>query len=148
MPGWQELLPDSLLGFYKSFRATSIHLDRLETFHLGVSSKRKTATALRNSTMASIPPGTDIWATPAGKAPEGVTSNLIDPPTRKNVVLITLPILLSIAAIFVALRLYVNIFVTKHKLGWDDCKQTRRKPACFEARLTCLFPSGSRDCTG
>lgn len=70
-----------------------------------------------------VPPGTDLWATPAGQPPPGVESNLINPETNKNIVHITLSILLILATVFLALRLYVQLYVVKHGLGWDDCKQ-------------------------
>lgn len=70
--------------------------------------------------MPQLPPGTDIWATPAGKPPPGVVPNLVDPPTNENIGLVTLPLFLALVTIFMGMRLYVQLRLTKQKLWWDD----------------------------
>ncbi|KAH8888273.1 hypothetical protein GQ53DRAFT_843657 [Thozetella sp. PMI_491] len=67
-----------------------------------------------------IPPGTDVWAVPAGPPPPGVQPNLINPETNENIGVVTLSVLLVVATIFVALRLYVQLTMTKNKPWWDD----------------------------
>jgi hypothetical protein len=74
-----------------------------------------------------LPPGTDVWATPAGKPPSGV-SNLVDPPTNENIGLVTLPLFLVIVTIFMGMRLYVKLRLTKQRLWWDDCMYCRQGP--------------------
>lgn len=73
--------------------------------------------------MPPLPPGTDVWKTPAmPKAPPGYVQNLSNPATNKNIGTVTLSIFISIATIFVFMRLYVRYKVINHKPGWDDCK--------------------------
>jgi len=80
----------------------------------------------------SIPPGTDLWKTPAGKPPPGVVPNFVDPVTNKNIPQVTLSILVIIATMFVALRVFVQFYLAKHKWGWDDGKWAQRKYRCSE----------------
>ncbi|KAI0455774.1 hypothetical protein F5B21DRAFT_470595 [Xylaria acuta] len=67
-----------------------------------------------------IPPGTDLWKTPAGMNPNGSPPNFINPETNENIGVVSLSVFIVIATLFVALRLYVPLRVTKHKLWWDD----------------------------
>jgi hypothetical protein len=67
-----------------------------------------------------IPPGTDLWQVPAGQNPDGSPSNLIDPPSNENIGVVTLSIFMTIATIFVALRLYLHLIVKGVKPWWDD----------------------------
>ncbi|KAI1778800.1 hypothetical protein F4818DRAFT_437605 [Hypoxylon cercidicola] len=70
---------------------------------------------------AQIPPGTDLWNTPAGPAPDGVTSvDLQNPATNENIASVTLSIFIVLATLFVGLRLYVQLRITKQKPWWDD----------------------------
>lgn len=68
-----------------------------------------------------LPPGADVWAIPAAPAPPPLTSNLVDPPSNGNIVIVPLSVFIVIATIFVLLRLYVRYFV-QHALGLDDCE--------------------------
>lgn len=54
--------------------------------------------------------------------PPGVEPNLIDPPsqTPNNIALHT--ICLTFVTLFVIIRLYTRIYITKAKLWIDDCK--------------------------
>lgn len=69
-----------------------------------------------------IPPGTDLWNTPSGPAPDGYTVDLQNPATNERIASVTLSIFIVLATLFVALRLYVQLRITKQKLWWDDCK--------------------------
>jgi hypothetical protein len=62
-----------------------------------------------------------LASTPAAPAPEGVTSNLVDPESRAWTVALTIGITLPPAIILVALRIYARLGLAR-KLGFDDCK--------------------------
>ncbi|KAJ4357168.1 uncharacterized protein N0V89_001743 [Didymosphaeria variabile] len=71
--------------------------------------------------MPSLPPGTDVWKTPAApQAPPGYIQDLEHPATNKNIGIVTLSIFIAIATIFVCMRLYVRFRVINHKPWWDD----------------------------
>ncbi|OTB04081.1 hypothetical protein M426DRAFT_321174 [Hypoxylon sp. CI-4A] len=67
-----------------------------------------------------IPPGTDVWNTPTVPAPDGAAVDLQNPATNEKIASITLSIFIVLATFFVALRLYVQLKITKQKLWWDD----------------------------
>ncbi|KAH9863979.1 hypothetical protein J1614_009912 [Plenodomus biglobosus] len=56
---------------------------------------------------------------PAGIAPNGTTSNLVNPPSRDSEVLIVMYVALPIMFIPLILRLYTRVFITKN-FGADD----------------------------
>lgn len=69
----------------------------------------------------SLPPGTDLTKVGLQPNPNGQPPNLIDPPSRANLVL-GIGLALSItSALFVSLRLGTNFKFSK-KLGLDDCE--------------------------
>ncbi|KAI0445786.1 hypothetical protein F4803DRAFT_107683 [Xylaria telfairii] len=69
---------------------------------------------------AMIPAGTDLWTTPSAPNPNGSPPNFINPETNENIGVVSLSVFIVIATLFVALRLYVQLRVTKHSLWWDD----------------------------
>lgn len=72
--------------------------------------------------MPPLPPGTDLWKVPAGKAPPGYPDSDLGPgaATNQNIAVITLSLFIVIATLFLALRLYARFFVVSHKPWWDD----------------------------
>lgn len=56
---------------------------------------------------------------PLGPPPDGVVSNFDNPETLKVTGQIAFIVSMVIGGIFVALRLYVKLFITK-LYGWDD----------------------------
>ncbi|KAK4223038.1 hypothetical protein QBC38DRAFT_488572 [Podospora fimiseda] len=56
---------------------------------------------------------------PAGKPPPGVTSNLIDPPSRGHTIIVLDSIFVPLALIAVFVRFFVRLKWTKVR-GWDD----------------------------
>lgn len=59
--------------------------------------------------------------TPALKAPDGMVSNLVDPPSEAYITIVVLSIFLIVTTPLVLIRLYTRHFITRH-LWWDDCK--------------------------
>lgn len=61
----------------------------------------------------------------ASKLPPGVVPDYINPPRNTGVTRLEVvaPLLMGIAAMFVALRLYVRRFIVNN-MGWDDCELT------------------------
>ena len=61
----------------------------------------------------------------ASKPPPGVVPDYINPLRNTGVIRLEVvaPLLMGIATIFVALRLYVRRFIVS-KMGWDDCELT------------------------
>ncbi|CAF9941792.1 hypothetical protein IMSHALPRED_002900 [Imshaugia aleurites] len=59
----------------------------------------------------------------ASKPPPGVVPDYTNPPRNAGVTRLEVvaPLLMGIAALFVALRLYVRKFIV-NKMGWDDCE--------------------------
>lgn len=59
----------------------------------------------------------------ASKPPPGVVPDYVNPPRNTAVIRLEViaPLLMGIAAIFVALRLYVRRFIVD-KMEWDDCE--------------------------
>jgi hypothetical protein len=73
---------------------------------------------LKTSTMnASMP---KLWDVPAGPAPAGQVTNLVDPASQAQVLAIGIYILLPLMMSFVVLRIYTRVFVTL-TFGIDDC---------------------------
>ncbi|KAF2728903.1 hypothetical protein EJ04DRAFT_569133 [Polyplosphaeria fusca] len=71
--------------------------------------------------MPPLPPGTDVWNTPAvPQAPPSYVQNLEHPATNKNIGTVTLSIFIAIATIFVCMRVYVRFRVINHEPWWDD----------------------------
>lgn len=73
--------------------------------------------------MAEIDPDN----TPALKAPHGVTSNLINPPSEGDVTIIVMVVFLVCTTPFVLIRMYTRRFITR-RMWWDDCKHHQWKP--------------------
>lgn len=71
--------------------------------------------------MDQIPPGTDLTKTPAGDAPMGVESNLIDPPSLAMPTIVVTTVMIILASIFVTIRLS-SIFFSGRRTAWDDCE--------------------------
>lgn len=57
----------------------------------------------------------------AGDPPDGVTSNLSNPPTRVGETVIVICVTVPIMAVALALRLYTRLRVTRN-FGADDCR--------------------------
>ena len=57
---------------------------------------------------------------PAGSSPPGVVPNLNDPQSRAMDAYIGMGICIGVTSVFVVLRMYVKLGVTK-SWGWDDC---------------------------
>lgn len=66
-------------------------------------------------------PGLDLSKIPAAPPPPGIIPNFIDPPSLANMPRIFTYITLPPMILFLAMRMYVRIFVT-HKIGLDDCE--------------------------
>lgn len=66
-------------------------------------------------------PDFDPDLTPAGKPPPGVTSNLKNPPSEANIIVICMVVYLLISTPIVIARMYTRQFINRH-LWWDDCK--------------------------
>ncbi|KAI4232756.1 MAG: hypothetical protein LQ349_004798 [Xanthoria aureola] len=69
--------------------------------------------------MDQIPPGTDLTKTPAGPAPMGVESNLIDPPSLATPTFVVTAVMILLASIFVVIRLSSIVF-SGRRTAWDD----------------------------
>lgn len=74
----------------------------------------------RRKKMSTPPPPKDPNITPALKPPPGVTSNLINPPSRGYITLIVFVTYLGVTTPMVCLRMYVRRFINR-KVWWDDC---------------------------
>lgn len=57
----------------------------------------------------------------AGTPPDGQTSNFIDPPSQANIPRIATYVTLPPMLLFLALRLYTRLIITR-KVGLDDCE--------------------------
>ena len=68
--------------------------------------------------MASLT--SDPYTTPAMKAPSGLESNLINPPSTHYSSIIICVLVTVLSTPFVIVRLYTRKFVT-HQIWWDDC---------------------------
>lgn len=66
-------------------------------------------------------PPFDLSKIPAEPPPPGVKSNFVDPPSQAYIPRIFTYVTLPPMLLFIALRIYVRIFIT-HKFGLDDCK--------------------------
>lgn len=67
----------------------------------------------------SLPAGTDLSQVPAMQPPEGVQSNLIDPPSYHHRLLVLNIVFTSCMVALVAVRLVVKGIISK-VLWWDD----------------------------
>ncbi|KAK4198936.1 hypothetical protein QBC40DRAFT_283031 [Triangularia verruculosa] len=67
----------------------------------------------------TAPDGNPLDYIPAGKPPPGVTSNLIDPPSRAHGIIVLDSIFVPLMLIAVFVRFFVRIKWTKAR-GWDD----------------------------
>ena len=63
----------------------------------------------------------DLAQLPAGIPPPGVVPNFKNPPSLAQPIIAVHAVFLSLAVLFVALRLYTKIFLTR-LLRWDDCE--------------------------
>lgn len=66
-------------------------------------------------------PDYDLSQIPAAPPPPGVIPNFIDPPSQANLPRIFTYVTLPPMILFLAMRMYVRIFVTR-KIGLDDCE--------------------------
>ena len=57
---------------------------------------------------------------PAMKAPPGLHSNLIDPPSTSHPIIVICVLVIVLPTPFVILRLYTRKFIN-HQVWWDDC---------------------------
>ncbi|KAI9887104.1 MAG: hypothetical protein M1823_001094 [Watsoniomyces obsoletus] len=64
-------------------------------------------------------PGRDPSQIPSLRPPPGVTPNFVDPYSRGQVVRISTAVSISLAALFVCMRIYSRAFIVR-KLWWDD----------------------------
>ncbi|GAW14664.1 hypothetical protein ANO14919_040670 [Xylariales sp. No.14919] len=69
---------------------------------------------------SNIPEGVDLWMVPSAPNPNGSPPNFVNPETNENIGVVTLSVFIAIATLFVVLRLYVQLRITKHSLWWDD----------------------------
>ncbi|KAL8851306.1 MAG: hypothetical protein Q9221_003751 [Calogaya cf. arnoldii] len=69
--------------------------------------------------MDQTPPGTDLTKTPAGKAPPGLQSNLVDPPSLAKATVVVTTVMIALASMFVLIRLSSIIF-SGRRTAWDD----------------------------
>ena len=69
-----------------------------------------------------LPPGFDLAQLPAGRPPNGATSNFIDPVTLKSPVVAINVVFVSLATAAVSLRVYTRKFIIQ-ALGPDDCRE-------------------------
>ena len=83
--------------------------------------------------MSSSPKDPNI--TPALKPPLGVTSNLINPPSKGYITIIVFVAYLGVSTPLVCLRMYVRRFINR-KVWWDDCMFLSLSPS-----LSFLRPS-------
>ncbi len=74
--------------------------------------------------------------TPAMQPPPGFTSNFVDPETRSYLVKTAAIISPIISGLFLTLRLYTRVFITR-TLGWDDY-------TCVMAMLCAIGFSGTQ----
>ena len=58
--------------------------------------------------------------TPAAKPPPGLTSNFVNPPNQKDIVLVYTTLFTVIATLGIAARMYTRIWVIK-KVQLEDC---------------------------
>ena len=58
---------------------------------------------------------------PAGTPPPGITSNLINPPSKGQTLVILDGVFMSLMLVAVFIRIYVRVKLVK-TWGWDDCK--------------------------
>jgi hypothetical protein len=62
----------------------------------------------------------ELWSNiPAMPPPPGVTPNFVDPRNRTNVYIVVYTTFTSLVVLFVSLRLYAKIWITR-SIGWDD----------------------------
>jgi len=62
--------------------------------------------------------GIDLCAFPAGAPPPGVTPNFVNPPTLAPTSIAICTIMMALAVVFAAGRLFAN----RKRLEWSDCK--------------------------
>ncbi|KAK4459795.1 hypothetical protein QBC42DRAFT_207191 [Cladorrhinum samala] len=67
----------------------------------------------------TAPGGNPLDHIPAGKPPPGLTSNLIDPPSRAHAIIVLDAVFVPLMLIAVFVRFFVRIKWTKAR-GWDD----------------------------
>lgn len=58
---------------------------------------------------------------PAIKPPDGVIPDFIHPESRAHYCIAVHTVVLTIATLFIAMRMYVKLRITRSP-GWDDCK--------------------------
>lgn len=66
-------------------------------------------------------PDYNLSQIPAATPPPGVIPNFIDPPSQAHLPRIFTYVTLPPMVLFLAMRMYVRIFVT-NKIGLDDCE--------------------------
>ena len=71
----------------------------------------------------------DIYNTPAGLAPPGVTPNLVNPFYLRTVDLTTHTLCLAVSTIAVALRIFTKVYIMK-QVRTEDCNAF----PCHDAR--------------
>lgn len=74
---------------------------------------------------------------PAVDPPPGVISNFDNPASRGQGVIVAGVVLLLLSLLFVSIRLYTRIWVTR-ALGWDDCTFLRPSRVAAATRFVCL----------
>lgn len=64
----------------------------------------------------------ELWSDlPAMPPPPGVTPNFVNPQNRTDVYVVVYTIFSSLVVLFVSLRFYAKIWITR-SVGWDDCE--------------------------
>ena len=66
--------------------------------------------------------------------PEGVIPNFDNPYNYQSLVLMTLVVCFTISTTFVALRMYIRVFLVK-SLQWEDCKFSKVMLGIKEANM-------------
>ena len=59
---------------------------------------------------------------PALEAPPGDINNLVNPYSRRWLVIFTSATTLTVTTLFVVIRVYTKRFINESGLRWDDCK--------------------------
>lgn len=82
----------------------------------------------------------DLSQEPALTPPDGVTSNLVDPPNQNALVITVVFLCLAISTFLVLIRAYAKLFILK-TIRLEDCKsKPSRAPLLLEFAGTYISP--------
>ena len=89
---------------------------------------------------SQLPPGADLAQIPAGRPPPGTISNFINPVTLKDPIVAINVIFLTVATLFVSLRIYTRKFLNR-TIGSEDCmpRVPLRLPDALLYQQVCVF---------